>query len=108
MELKISGLKCDTLHCNYRDDDVKFEDYEKSIGRKCPVCQSSLLTQKDYDDCVKMYDRIEKFNNIGRVLRWVNPFYYYRLLFGDKRKLSTLDVKYENDGTQTRVIKKDD
>lgn len=107
MELEISGLKCDTPHCNYRDDNVKFEDYEKSIGRKCPLCQSNLLTQKDYDDCVKIYKLVKILNVIGSVLKWVNPFHYFRLLFGDKRKVGSLSVKYENDGTKTKVIKKD-
>ena len=107
MELEISGLKCDTPHCNYRDDNVKFEDYEKSIGRKCPLCQSNLLTRQDYIQCLKQYRAVEKINAIGNALKWINPLYYFRLLFGDKRKISSLNIKYENDGTQTRVIKKD-
>ncbi len=33
-EFKISGLKCDTPHCNYRDDSVQFEDYLKHVNAK--------------------------------------------------------------------------
>lgn len=73
MEMNYSGLKCD--HCSYRDDDVKWEDYEKSIGRPCPECGHSLLTQEDYDKCVKIVKMVMALNNF---LRWFNPFYYFR------------------------------
>lgn len=49
MEQKLGGLKCDTPHCNYVDPDIPFEDYPKWIGKPCPVCGRSLLTQEDYD-----------------------------------------------------------
>ena len=104
MELKISGLKCDTPHCNYRDDSVKFENYEKNIGRECPICNSNLLTQEDYDRCVSMYNIVNKANAVGSVLKWINPLHYFRLIFGDRRKTSNLKFKYENDGSKTTTI----
>lgn len=64
IEMNVSGLKCD--NCDYRDDDVKFEDYEKSIGKPCPKCGESLLTQEDYDSVMKMsqvVDIINKFSD---------------------------------------------
>ena len=47
MHIEISGLKCD--NCNFRDDDVKFSEYKDSVGRACPECGESLLTQEDYE-----------------------------------------------------------
>jgi len=90
MEINISGLKCD--NCDYRDDDVKFEEYKASIGKPCPKCGHSLLTQEEYDSCLRYYRAVEIGNRIGSVLKWVNPFHYWRLLFGDKRQTAVLTV----------------
>lgn len=29
------------------------------------------------------------------VLKWLNPFHYWRLLFGDKRKYKVVEVKFK-------------
>ena len=42
MEINIYGLKCD--YCDYRDDSVKFSEYEENIGKPCPNCGNNLLT----------------------------------------------------------------
>ncbi len=106
MELEISGIKCDTPHCNYRDDSVKFEDYNKWINRPCPICARNLLTQQDYERCNKMH-RIVK---IITVLRWINPFFYiksaYRFITGKSNKYYNLEIKYENDGSVTKNVYK--
>ncbi|MDY2630085.1 MAG: hypothetical protein SOV85_01840 [Clostridium sp.] len=54
--VEIHGLKCDNPKCDYRDDTVKYEDYEKYIGAKCPKCGMVLLTQKEYDMCKFLVD----------------------------------------------------
>ena len=94
MDLEISGLKCD--FCDYRDDDVKFFEYKDSIGKKCPKCGSNLLTEKEYNDCLLMYKKVEQIKKIFNVLKWLNPMQYYRLIFGDKRKTYVLSKKFEN------------
>lgn len=83
MELKISGLKCD--YCQYRDDNVKFSEYKKSIDRKCPECGENLLTKEEYDKCIKLDNRVKIFNNIYRAFDWITPKHYFRLIFGDNR-----------------------
>lgn len=101
MEFEISGIKCDTSHCNYRDDNVKFEDYPKWINKPCPVCGGNLLTQSDYDTCVTMY----KVARVSHSLRWLNPFFYIRVLVSKitgKKKYHNLEVRYENDGSVTK------
>jgi hypothetical protein len=78
--LKIYGIKCDKTHCNYRDMDVQFEDYPKYINKPCPLCGTSLLTQEEYDKCVKSY----KVMGFLEKLKWINPFFYLNKLTGAK------------------------
>jgi len=44
----VSGIKCDKPLCDYRDDDVAFEEYGEWVNKPCPKCQSNLLTKRDY------------------------------------------------------------
>jgi hypothetical protein len=90
MQVKYSGLKCDC--CDYRDDEVRFEDYEKYINYPCPKCREPLLTKEDYQTCLRLINAVKFANAISRVLRWINPFHYYRLIFGDKRKMYAMDI----------------
>ena len=106
MEIKISGLKCDTFHCNYINDDVKFEDYINHINSFCPICHSNLLTQEDYNKYLKMYNLVEKWNKIENVIKYLNPFYWFNK--NKKQDLYNLKVKFENDGTKTTKITKEE
>lgn len=90
MQVKYSGLKCDC--CDYRDDEVKFEEYEKYINYPCPKCREPLLTKEDYQKCLRLIKTVKIANAIGKVLKWVNPFHYWRLVFGDKRSMYSVDI----------------
>lgn len=94
MELNISGLKCD--HCDYRDDDVQFSEYKNSINKPCPKCGNSLLTEQEYKDCLKIYKAVGVADKIGNVLKWINPFHYWRLIFGDNRQQVIITKNYPN------------
>ena len=94
MTIEISGLKCD--QCTYRDDSVQFSEYEKSINKLCPECGGNLLTQTEYDQCVKYYAMVEKYNRIQNITKWFNPLTYFRLLFGIKQKKYELIFNYPN------------
>lgn len=95
-EFKISGLQCDTPHCNYRDDSIQFEDYPSHINTtRCPVCNSVLLTQNDYNRCLSMYAFVDKINRIGHKLRWLNPMYYYRLITKKEAKEYNHHMRFE-------------
>jgi hypothetical protein len=61
-EISISGIKCD--NCDYRDDTVLFVDYPKWVNKPCPKCGENLLTQKDYDDCLKLTDAVDLANSM--------------------------------------------
>jgi len=56
---KIYGLKCDNPTCDYHDDTILREEYERYINFPCPKCGSILLTQADYD-AVIFLEKIEK------------------------------------------------
>jgi hypothetical protein len=97
MPIKISGLKCD--NCTWRNDSVPFSDYQACIGMPCPKCGNNILTQKEYDDCVRMIKKVEKIEGVLHALRWLNPLYYFRLIMGDNRKERTLTVEYPKRNT---------
>lgn len=92
MELTISGLKCD--YCDYRDESVQFSEYQESINKPCPECGQSLLTEKEYNNCLAMYKRVEHFKKAINILKWLNPFHYWRLIFGDKREITTVSGEF--------------
>lgn len=43
-------LKCDAKDCDHLEYVADISD--KYIGKECPLCGESLLTQKDYDDWI--------------------------------------------------------
>lgn len=94
MPIKISGLKCD--YCDYRDDSVPYSDYPASIGKPCPKCGESLLTQEEYEDCEKLIRKVASIERFLSYLRWLNPIHYWRLVFGDKRNEKTLTIPFPN------------
>ena len=84
MEVKINGIKCDC--CDWRDDTIVFDEYKKFINIDCPNCGSILLTKKEYNECLRIYKYVKYYNKLSNIFKWINPMYYYRLIFGDKRK----------------------
>ena len=62
LTLSIGGIKCD--NCDYRNDDVKVEDYNQWLNKPCPKCEANLLTQADYDNVQKMLSLVDILNGI--------------------------------------------
>jgi len=52
--ITITGIKCDTEGCDYRNDDVNSTNYLDWVNKTCPKCDSILLTQDDYDAVLAM------------------------------------------------------
>jgi hypothetical protein len=44
--MHIHGIKCDA--CDYKDESVKFEEYDQWVNKPCPTCGANLLTEADY------------------------------------------------------------
>ena len=42
--INISGIKCDSLTCDYYDNNVHVNGYEDWLNKPCPKCGSNLLT----------------------------------------------------------------
>lgn len=94
MEINITGLKCD--NCDYRDDAIPFDKYKESIGLPCPKCGNILLTQEEYEDCLRLYGEVDKLTKIENAFKWLNPFHYWRLLFGDNRDTIKVEFNFKN------------
>lgn len=62
MKLDIKGIKCD--NCDYKNEDVKLEEYEKWLNKPCPKCGNNLLTQEDLDSVTKFKAIVDTFNEI--------------------------------------------
>lgn len=88
----ISGIKCD--HCDYKDMEVPFEFFPHYIDAPCPFCGHNLLTRADYNVCVNQYMIAWYFDSAVAYLKWLNPLHYWRLVFGDKRKMKHLTIEW--------------
>lgn len=64
-QLKISGIQCDNETCDYRESDVKFEEYSEWVNKPCPKCGENLLTQENYDECLELMKRAEMINSLS-------------------------------------------
>ena len=62
--LKISGIKCDNKACDFKDMSVKREDYDTWRNKPCPLCQSNLLTDADYNLMLKMEKASDFINKL--------------------------------------------
>lgn len=48
VKINVGGIKCDNKDCDFKDMDVKFDDYPDWLNKPCPKCGSNLLTEQDY------------------------------------------------------------
>jgi len=44
--MQAHGINCDA--CDYENDTVNLEDYGSYVGRPCPECGASLLTESEF------------------------------------------------------------
>jgi hypothetical protein len=63
IEIQGGGLKCDNPHCDFEDETIPIEDYEKWINKPCPKCGENLLTQEDYDQTMQILDAMSIINS---------------------------------------------
>lgn len=60
LKYSVSGIKCDTPECDYKDMSVQSKDYKNWVNKPCPKCGGNLLTESDY----KLTKRIETATTI--------------------------------------------
>lgn len=64
--LNIVGIKCDNQPiCSWRDDSVRFAEYDKWLNRPCPRCGSNLLTPEDMTTCKTMQTIVSVINFVS-------------------------------------------
>jgi len=82
------NIVCDNPYCDYKaihKPNVDINDYLNSyLNKPCPLCGENLLTQKDYDDSMRLL----------KVINWLNKWFSWVMLFipNKKRKIVTTHV----------------
>lgn len=62
VEIKTTGLKCDNPSCDWKDETVAIDDYEKWLDKPCPKCGQNVLTQQDLDNAKGILAMMEMVN----------------------------------------------
>lgn len=52
--IETSGLECDS--CDWKDITIPVAEYPQWIDKACPKCGANVLTQKDHDDFMLVYN----------------------------------------------------
>ena len=73
LKYSVSGIKCDTPNCDYRDMSIQRKEYKAWVNKPCPKCGGNILTEGDYKLTVNMH-RITTILNI--VLMPIHIFRY--------------------------------
>jgi len=91
---EMGGLKCDNLNCDWRNDDIKVEEYENYIDYPCPKCGSNVFTTKDY----------KSFMVILKLVKVLNFILPKRRVDADN--LTTMKCEFKGDGIVDATIDK--
>lgn len=65
-EINVYGIKCDNPDCDYKNMDVKYEEYPQWLNKKCPDCGENLLTEKDLESTKQLIEMVKIANQIGK------------------------------------------
>lgn len=82
--MKVKGIKCDAVPCDYHDDSVSSSDYANFVNKPCPKCGANLLTEKDY----QAFLTLEKFAN-SSLIKFINKVAGF---FGSKPKTYSVEM----------------
>lgn len=64
IEINVGGIKCDNPKCDYRNDKIELEDYEKWVNKPCPKCGENLFTKIDLENTMRLVNITKMINNI--------------------------------------------
>lgn len=95
IESHVSGIKCDTRGCGWRDDEVRFEDYPQWVNRRCPRCGGNLLTEADMATCLRVKRSVDQINVLCN--RWL-PSWLLRRLDARRAKAPTFHADMNGTG----------
>lgn len=65
----VQKLQCD--NCFHQEPVEKFS--AELIGKECPVCQSNMLTERDYRVAKWQLRLLKVLTWLSRVALWINP-----------------------------------
>ena len=65
IEISGGGLKCDNISCNFKNENIKSEDFEFWIDEPCPLCGENLLTKEDYQNVRDLELAVKMTNSMG-------------------------------------------
>ena len=89
IDYDVSGLKCDNVKCDYRDDNIPLSEYHKNIDAPCPKCGQSLLTMTDYKLTMRIVKSINLINDVANASFARNILNYLDVTKG---KISQMDI----------------
>lgn len=92
VQMKIGGIKCDSQGCDYRDDNVKVEDYADWLNKPCPKCNGNLLTQDDYDNTQMIINIVNMMNSIYALPNEDEELYSLKIEMNGTGKMD-MDIK---------------
>lgn len=75
------------------------------INKPCPDCGYNLLTQEEYNSCLKNINIVKKIDIIVNIFKWINPIYYIKLMLGkrfEKYDEMTISKRYANPSTNEK------
>lgn len=82
--MKVENLKVKCDKCNYKEENIQFNELSKYVNKPCPKCGDVLVTIEEYNTLLFINNSIKNINKISNILKWINPFYYIGLIFGSK------------------------
>lgn len=105
-QISHSGIKCDNEKCDYRDDDVKYEDYENWLNKLCPKCGENLLTQEDLENSVRLHtilnaigsmkeDELKKFASLLDLEAIKNMEPFKNIDWKNVKETDLMEIKFE-------------
>lgn len=59
------GLKCDNPKCDWVEENVPIEDYEKWLNAPCPKCGENVLTDDEYMNVKALMATVNLINSIS-------------------------------------------
>lgn len=62
IEINESGLQCDNINCDWKDNTIMFNNYKDWLNKPCPKCGENVLTEEDYKNTLSFYSIIDKIN----------------------------------------------
>lgn len=84
LELQVLGIKCDNKNCNYKNENVRYGEFDAWLNKPCPKCGQNLLTEADFKS-MKYLIKITAFLN--------------KILPKPKEEEEMITVDVEMDGT---------